>query len=208
MNKTDCSVPDSRIDNIVKLPDCSTPLIEFTLAATPYMAMNGEIDLAALEGAARYWQRSGGDTVTKEEVVEEQKATSRKSIQWWDSNFQVEPDSLFAPGYINYQEPIAATEGEKSVTLGELKAIVASYHSAFPGTMVDILMQVAESYRVATHWTFSGVQKGTYQGLAPTEKSVTWAGISIDEYNADGKITQSWVVWDKYTMFRVLGLID
>ena len=153
-------------------------------------------------------QGSGGDVTKKGNVLEEQKATSRKSIEWWDSNFQVDPDSLFAPGYINYQKPIAATNGEKGVTLDELRAIVASYHSAFPETRVDVLMQIAEDNRVATHWTFSGAQAGTYEGLAPTNKSVTWAGTSIDEYDADGKITQSWVVWDKYTMFRELGLIQ
>ncbi len=100
--------------------------------------------------------------------MEDRKATSRKSIQWWDSNFQVDPDSLFAPGYVNHQEPIAAADGEKGVSLDELKAIVASYHDAFPGTKVDILMQVAEGSRVATHWSFTGVQTGAYQGLAPT----------------------------------------
>ena len=152
-------------------------------------------------------QGSDADEVKKGDVLEERKATSRQSIQWWDSSFQVDADSLFAHGYINYQKLIAASDGEEGVTLDELKAIVASYHSAFPGTKVDILMQIAEDNRVATHWTFSGMQTGTYEGLAPKDKSVTWAGTSIDEYDADGKITQSWVVWDKYTMFRELGLI-
>lgn len=139
--------------------------------------------------------------------MEEHKATSRKSIQWWDSNSSVDPDSLYALGYVNHQEPIAAADGEKGVTLAELKAIVAGYHSAFPGTKVAFQMQIAEGNRVATHWTFTGVQKGSYEGLAPTDKSVTWSGISIDEYDADGKIKESWVVWDKYTLFRALGLV-
>lgn len=144
---------------------------------------------------------------TRGDVMEDRKATSRKSIQWWDSSFQVDPDSLFAPGYINNQEPLAAGGGEKGVTLDELKAIVASNHSAFPGMKVDIKMQVAEGGRVATHWTFTGVQKGTYEGLAPTNKAVSWTGISIDEFDADGKIARTWVVWDQYTLFRQLGLI-
>ena len=140
-------------------------------------------------------------------TMEQQKETSRKSIQWWDSNFQVDPDSLFAPGYINHQEPIAASDGEKGVTLDELKKILVSYHSAFPGTKVEIQMQFVEGSRVATHWTFSGTQKGKYEGLAPTNKTVSWAGISIDEYDANGKIKATWVVWDKFTLFRALGLI-
>lgn len=149
--------------------------------------------------------QGSGDGVATMEAL---KATSRQSIEWWDSNSQVDPDRLFAPGYVNHQEPIAASDGEKGVTLDELKAIVASYHGAFPGTKVEFQMQVVEGNRVATHWTFSGTQKGSYEGLAPTDKTVSWAGISIDEYDADGKIKETWVVWDKFTLFRALGLIE
>ena len=140
-------------------------------------------------------------------TVEQQKETSRKSIQWWDSNFKIDPDSLFAQGYINHQEPIAASDGEKGVTLDELKKILVSYHSAFPGTKVEIQMQLVDGNRVATHWTFTGVQKSEYEGLAPTNKTAKWAGISIDEYDANGKIKATWVVWDKFTLFRTLGLV-
>ncbi|MEM7304794.1 MAG: ester cyclase [Pseudomonadota bacterium] len=139
--------------------------------------------------------------------MEEQKANSRKSIEWWNGKFDVNPDSLFAKDYVNHQEPIAASDGEKGVSLDELKDIVASYHKSFPETKVDIQLQIAENNRVATHWTFTAVQKGMYEGLAATNKTVSWSGISIDEYNADGKISETWVVWDKFTMFKILGLI-
>ncbi|MEM1154778.1 MAG: ester cyclase [Pseudomonadota bacterium] len=141
------------------------------------------------------------------ETIEAQKATSRASIEWWNSDYDVDPDTLFAQGYVNYQEPIAATDEEQGVALAQLKAIVADYHKAFPGTQIAFQMQVAENNRVATHWTFTGVQKGLYEGLEPTNKTVTWSGISIDEYDMDGKISKSWVVWDKFTMFSTLGLI-
>ena len=152
-------------------------------------------------------QGAGSQDATRGDVMEDLKATSRKSIQWWDSNFQVDPDSLFAPGYVNYQEPLASAGVEKGVTFEELKAIVASNHAAFPAMKVDLTLQVAEDDRVVTHWTFTAVQEGTYEGLAPTNKTVSWSGISIDEYNADGKISRTWVVWDKYTLFSDLGLI-
>jgi len=175
------------------------------LATVIAMGMTMLVPLAATGTAMA--QGVGSEYAKMGDVMEDRKATSRKSIQWWDSNFQVDPDSLFAPGYVNYQEPLASAGVEKGVTLDELKAIVASNHNAFPAMKVDITMQVAEGDRVVTHWTFTGTQKGTYEGLAPTNKTVTWSGISIDEYNADGKITQTWVVWDKFTLFRELGLI-
>jgi predicted ester cyclase len=141
-----------------------------------------------------------------EAVLEDRKAISRNSILWWDSNSQIDPDRIFAPGYVNRQEPIAATDGANDVTLDELREIVAGHHRAFPGTKVHFVMQVAENNRVATHWTFSVVHKGAYLGAVPTGKSIAWAGISIDEFGADGKITRSWVVWDKFTLFHALGL--
>ncbi|MEM8564400.1 MAG: ester cyclase [Pseudomonadota bacterium] len=142
------------------------------------------------------------------ETIEAQKATSRASIEWWNSDYEVDPDTLFAAGYVNYQEPVAASDDEQGVALAQLKSIVADYHKAFPGTQIAFQMQLAEDNRVATHWTFTGVQKGLYEGLEPTNKTVTWSGISIDEYDMDGKISKSWVVWDKFTMFSTLGLIQ
>lgn len=171
----------------------------WALAATAAIAMG----IAAAAPMKTIAHGTGPGAAT----MEEHKATSRKSIEWWNSDFEVDPDSLFAPGYVNRQEPIAASDGEKGVTLDELKTIVASYHDAFPGTKVAFQMQLVDGNRVATHWTFTGTQKGSYEGLAPTGKTVTWAGISIDEYDADGKIKATWVVWDKYTLFRALGLI-
>ncbi|MEM9685128.1 MAG: ester cyclase [Pseudomonadota bacterium] len=147
------------------------------------------------------------DSRAAEVVMDKQKETSRKSIEWWNSDFKVDPDALFAPEYVNHQEPIAASDGEKGVSLAELKDIVTSYHKAFPATKIEFQMQVVEGNRVATHWTFTGTQKGEYEGLAPTGKTVTWAGISIDEYAPSGKIQTTRVVWDKYSMFRELGLI-
>ena len=149
----------------------------------------------------------GNSSMALAQGMEDYKQTSRMALQWWDSTADVDPDHLFAPGYLNYQEPIAAGQGETGVSLNELKSIVAANHAAFPALRVAILMQIAEGNRVATHWTFSGEQKGPYQGLAPTGKAISWSGISIDEYDGNGRIAKTWVVWDKDTQFRELGLI-
>ncbi len=37
--------------------------------------------------------------------------------------------------------------------------------------------------------------------LAPTNKEVTWTGVSIDRFE-NGKIVESWVDWDKYRLFQ------
>ncbi|MEM0967330.1 MAG: ester cyclase [Verrucomicrobiota bacterium] len=160
--------------------------------------------LALSLGASKALAQS---STSDSDTIEAQKATSRASIEWWNSDYEVDIGPLFAEGYINYQEPVAASDDEKGVTLAQLKEIVSSYQTAFPGTEVTIQMQIAAGNRVATHWTYKAVQSGTYEGLEPTNKTVTWSGISIDEYDSEGKIAKTWVVWDKYTMFSELGLI-
>ncbi|MEM9283010.1 MAG: ester cyclase, partial [Verrucomicrobiota bacterium] len=140
------------------------------------------ISIALLALSFGYIEANAQAAASRPETIAAQKATSRASIEWWNSEYEVDPDTLFAETYVNYQEPIAASDNEQGVTLAQLKSIVANFHKAFPGTEVTFQMQIDADNRVATHWTFTGVQRGLYEGLEPTNKKVTWSGISIDEY--------------------------
>lgn len=136
--------------------------------------------------------------------VETEKALSRQALTMWAGGATIDP-SIFASDYRNHQEP-AADGGVKTIDLETWVALVKANHAAFPDLAVTFLMQVAEGDRVATHWRFTATQDGSYEGAAPSGKEVSWTGVSIDRF-ADGKIAESWVVWDKYTQFAVLGLL-
>ena len=41
------SLPDSRIERVVRLPDGAALVVEFSLAGTPYMTMNGNPDMVS-----------------------------------------------------------------------------------------------------------------------------------------------------------------
>lgn len=84
--------------------------------------------------------------------------------------------------------------------------MVEQNHVAFPDLKLTVLMQIGDGDRVATHWQFSGTQTGEYLGQAPTGKKATWKGVQIDRFEG-GKIVESWVVWDKYTLFADLGML-
>ena len=139
-------------------------------------------------------------------TMDVQKSLARRSLEMWSSRTKDDASEIFAADYVNYQEPLAAG-GVKSIDLATWKAVVAANHQAFPDLRVEILMQVGEGDSVATHWRFSATQTGTYEGLAPTGKAVSWTGMQIDRFE-NGRIRESWVSWDKYTMFQELGLID
>ncbi len=63
----------------------------------------------------------------------------------------------------------------------------------------------AGSDTVVTRWTGSGTHTGELLGIAPTGKSVNVDGIWIHRI-ADGKIVETWNVWDTLGMLQQLGV--
>ncbi|MCP4383486.1 MAG: ester cyclase [Hyphomicrobiales bacterium] len=137
-------------------------------------------------------------------ALDAEKELSRRALAMWAGGASLDT-TIFAPDYVNHQEP-AADGGVRAIDLAAWAAIVEANHRAFPDLSVEFLSQVAEGDRVATHWRFSATQTGAYEGLAATGKTISWTGIQIDRF-ANGRIAESWVVWDKYSQFEALGLV-
>ncbi|MEM7446479.1 MAG: ester cyclase, partial [Pseudomonadota bacterium] len=137
--------------------------------------------------------------------LEEQEALSARSIEMWANGNTELVDETFADGYLNHQEP-DVQGGTLTLTTDQWVTLLHQYHESFPETTVEILMQVAQDDLVATRWRFTATQTGTYLGLAPTGRTVTWTGTQIDRFE-DGLIAETWVNWDMYGMFEQLGLL-
>ena len=75
---------------------------------------------------------------------------------------------------------------------------------AFPDIEIVIDDQFAEGDRVANRWRDIGTHTGTFMGIAPTGKRVSFTGISIDRI-AGGKVVESWINWDELGLLRQLG---
>jgi len=137
--------------------------------------------------------------------LDDEKGLSQRAIDRWASNNSDTAEDIFSAKYINHQEPYASG-GSKALSLEEWGKLVSEYHDAFSKSTVRVLMQIAEGDFVATQWEITATQTGSYLGHAPSEKTVTWTGVSIDRFK-DGKIVESWVNWDKYSLFEGLGLL-
>src|SRR5215207_1819599 len=77
---------------------------------------------------------------------------------------------------------------------------------AFPDLAYTIEDLLAEGDRVALRWTLTGTHLGPYGTLEPTGKRVEVAGVFICRC-ANGKIVQSWGVWDTASVMRELGVL-
>jgi predicted ester cyclase len=136
---------------------------------------------------------------------DDRKGISRRGLGMWGSGCEERVEDLFAPNYVNHQEP-DVEGGVSDKELGIWKELVSGFHESFSDSTVRILLQIAEGEVVVTHWEFSATQSGEFRGQAATGKRATWMGMQIDRFEG-GKIAESWVSWDKYGFLEQLGLL-
>jgi steroid delta-isomerase-like uncharacterized protein len=86
------------------------------------------------------------------------------------------------------------------------KQFVMMYRNAFPDTHFTIDEQIAEGDKVVTRWTAHGTHQGELLGIPATDKSSTVTGISVDRI-VNGKIVESWGIFDQFGMMQQLGVI-
>jgi len=86
------------------------------------------------------------------------------------------------------------------------KQLVMVYRNAFPDVQFTIDEQIAEGDKVMTRWTARGTHKGELAGIPPTGKSATVTGMGVDRI-VNGKIVESWGVFDQFGMLQQLGVI-
>ena len=86
------------------------------------------------------------------------------------------------------------------------KQLVTVYRNAFPDVHFTVDEQIAEGDKVVTRWTGRGTHKGELFGIPATGKSSTVTGIAVDRI-ANGKIAESWGIFDQFGMMQQLGVI-
>ena len=114
-------------------------------------------------------------------------------------------DEVFATNHMN-RGP-AAMPGMPNGPEG-MRQFVSYYRKAFPDTTFTIDEQIAEGDRVVTRWTAHGTNTGEMPGVGipVTGKSATVTGVTVDRF-ANGKIVESWGIFDQMGMMQQLGVI-
>jgi steroid delta-isomerase-like uncharacterized protein len=138
-------------------------------------------------------------------AAEDRKALSRRAMELWSSDTIDTPESIYAKNYVNHQPDDIV--GVATRDLDSWKELFTAFGRAFPKATVKIVMQIAQDDRIATFWELTGTHKGEFVGFAATNKKATSTGINIDRFEK-GKIVETWVVWDKYSWLKQLGLTE
>lgn len=82
---------------------------------------------------------------------------------------------------------------------------IAAFVAGFPDLRFTVEETICEKDKIVASWTFTGTHKGEFLGIAPTNKKVSVAGITIHQIE-DGKILDSQAVWDAISLFQQLGV--
>lgn len=99
--------------------------------------------------------------------------------------------------FVNHSVPAGAGNAGKEGVLQFLQLM----WQVFPDLQVTINMQIAEGDLVMTYKTFQGTHKGTYMGIEPTNKSVSFSTIDIIRLK-DEQAIEHWSIRDNSALWQ------
>jgi len=135
--------------------------------------------------------------------VEENKALARRVMaDVVNTGNMALVDELVAPGFVRHDlgggPDIVGPEG--------VKLLVAALRATFPDIQMTIEDVIAEGDKLVVRYTARGTHSGGIQGIAPTGRKVTWAGINI--YRGEGgKVVETWQLSDGLGLMQQLGVV-
>jgi steroid delta-isomerase-like uncharacterized protein len=109
--------------------------------------------------------------------------------------------AVFAPNAV-----VHMSGAPEPLTMEGFKQLGEVFLSAFPGGTGTIEDMIVEGDKVVSRLTYRATHAGDLMGIPPTGKSVTISTMIIDQF-ADGKIVESWRLFDQMAMMQQLGVI-
>jgi steroid delta-isomerase-like uncharacterized protein len=134
--------------------------------------------------------------------AEESKDVIRRWIEAYNDRDvqQVEADVL-APDYVAHAPAAPGPMDSEAWS-----QFTGAFIEAFPDLRLTVEDIASEGEKVAARISFRGTHRGEFQGIAPTDKEVTFSEIVIDRV-VDGKVEEHWFELDLLGLMQQLGAI-
>lgn len=97
-------------------------------------------------------------------------------------------------------------EHGRQIDMDEFRKLWSGLRSAFPDIHVTIHDTIEQGEKVAARWTATMTHKGEFLGFAPTGRTATITGISLQRWE-NGKIMEGWDNWDQLGLLVQLGVV-
>ncbi len=113
-------------------------------------------------------------------------------------------DNALAPGAVDHQEP------DGTDFAAHLKNVISTLRTAFPDLRFDVHQLICEDDTVACRSTMTGTHQaplriGPMAGLPINGKSIEVPHMHFFRYDAEGRLTDLWHVWNTLLLARQLG---
>jgi steroid delta-isomerase-like uncharacterized protein len=107
---------------------------------------------------------------------------------------------LFTSDHVMHDPQVPAGKGPQGMV-----EVISAYQKGVDGHW-EIEEIFSTGDRVVVRWTGSGTHVGEINGIPATGKTVRVDAISIHRMG-DGKIAETWEVWDTLTFLQQLGVV-
>ncbi|MGH9627046.1 MAG: ester cyclase [Bryobacteraceae bacterium] len=133
-------------------------------------------------------------------MSEENKQLMRRFIEEaWNGRNKAVLDELLAPEYRHYMpgspDPIIGPDGYKQ--------LIDMFLAAFPDTRFEIEDLFGEGDRVCLLWTVHATHKGVFNGIEPTDRSISISGVGVGRMQ-NGRIVEIVSMFDNASFAQQL----
>jgi steroid delta-isomerase-like uncharacterized protein len=130
-------------------------------------------------------------------------AAARRVIEEGFSQGRLEViDEVCSPDVVSHDP----AEDSDVVGADAHKERIQGYRTAMPDMVVTAHDVVAQGDRVVIRWSVRGTNDGELGGMPPTGKTVEITGLSMDRFDDDGKLVETWDQWDNAGFMAQLGI--
>jgi steroid delta-isomerase-like uncharacterized protein len=82
---------------------------------------------------------------------------------------------------------------------------VERFLTGLPDLHFEVDDTITEKDKLVVYWTITGTHGGEFLGVPPTNKKVSFSGITINQIR-NGKIIESTVIWDGLGLLEQFGI--
>jgi steroid delta-isomerase-like uncharacterized protein len=119
---------------------------------------------------------------------------------------------VYNEGNLDLVDETVATENklhhsaypEDIIGIEDFKEYITNIRTAFPDMKLTFDEKVFKGYKIMTRWTFTGTNTGSFREMPPTDKQVSYSGLSLSHLK-DGKFVESWIIYNGLEFYKQLG---
>src|SRR5919199_748502 len=134
-------------------------------------------------------------------LVEDNKSVNLRWIQAFNERDWATEAACRTPDFVAHLSGAPAP-----LDAGGWAAFMGALVAAFPDAQIAVDGAVGERDMVASRWTLTGTHRDHFQGVPPTGRQVTMAGIDFSRV-VDGKIAEHWAQFDVMGVLQQIGAL-